>query len=178
MAKAVRLADVRRPVEHLPRDHGRLGELLVGRRLGADVVDHGRQASASVGAEAHVVLVGGPVARPEVELGAGQHEFDGASDLAGGEGRDGDVGPAPQSAAEPAADEWRDDAHRLLREVEDGGEFGLRTADPLGLVPHGEPVSAPAGDGGVGLHRVVMVAAGPVRHLQPDLGGSQCLVCA
>src|SRR5207244_9993020 len=33
--------------------------------------------------------------------------------------------------------------------------------------------SAPAGDGGVGLHRVVMVAAGPVRHLQPDLGGSQ-----
>ena len=41
----------------------------------------------------------------------------------------------------------------------------LRAAHPLGLVPHGEPVAVPAGDGGVQLHRVVVVAGHAVRQV-------------
>lgn len=141
--------------------------------LGADVVRRRGQAALPVAAEAQFVLVCGPESHAEVQLPAREHEFHGAFHFAGGQGRGDGVHVGTGGTAEGPADERRDDADAAGRNAELAGQGAHGAHHVLGLLPDGQPVTVPACDGGVRLHRVVVVAGHPVCQVQPDRGRFQ-----
>src|SRR5438552_2242261 len=69
-------------------------------------------------AQPHALLGAGTMAdRLEHHL-AGDHYFDGLSELPCGRGRERAMAPRPQLAAEARTEEFRDDAHVFLRQAE------------------------------------------------------------
>src|SRR5262245_24663300 len=81
----------------------------------------------------------------------------GSTHLLGGERRHDLVRPRAARTAEGATDERADDPHVVWRDAKCLAVGGLCGVDALRLVPNGEPVTVPAGDGRGQLHRIVVV---------------------
>ena len=163
-------------VEESRRVEGALGVLLEGRGLGRRLVADGRQLAVLRRAQRHLLDGARPVAGDRVLLGARQDQLDGAADVPGGQRRDEDVDPRPQRRAERAADERRHDAHVALVDAERGGHLLLHVIDPLRLIVEGELVAVPGGDGGVQLHRVVVLVGVRVGLFDLHRGAVESLV--
>ncbi len=149
---------------------------VVPRGLGVRLVHDGADAPRPVGADRHALTAGGPVSDAAVVLLAGEHQFDRASHLPGRERGEQLVRPRGARAAERAADERGDHPDLVAGNTERVGVGLLRPADALHLVPHGEPVAVPAGDGRRDLHRVVVVAHDRVAQIGDHRGAAQRVV--
>ncbi len=136
-------------------------------------MDHRGEPAVALGPQRHPL----PCLRAEAdrgeELAPGQLEAHRAPGAAGGHRGKGDVRPGPQRRAEGAADEGIDDAHLVGRDAEAAGDLVAFVADPLGLAPQREVFALPVRDGGVRLHRVVLLARLRVDRIDPDGCGGE-----
>jgi len=111
----------------------------------------------------------GAITDPGEHLLAGERELYGNAldHLRGQRGEDG-VGVGQPLRAEAATDERRNDPHSLPVETEDPGYRLPDGVYALGRVVQREVATLPDSDGGVRLHRVVVLGRGRVRLVQRD----------
>ena len=109
------------------------------------------------GGERDALLGARAVADRAEHLRARQRDLHGAVRQLRGHRGERDVRPRRALRTEPAADEARDDAHVLGGQAEHRSELAARADHALRRVVEGEPVALPQRDGGVRLHRVVVL---------------------
>src|SRR4029077_4691097 len=132
-------------------------EQLVTRRLGVALVHDRGDGAGPVCPDGQPLSARGPIADAAVHLLAGQNEFDGSAHLFGGKRRDDLVRPGATRTTESATDERADDPDVLRWDAKCLAVYSLGGVDALRLVPDGQPVAVPAGDGRWQLHRIVVV---------------------
>ncbi len=81
--------------------------------------------------------------------------------------------PGPQRRAERAPDEGVDDPHVLRGDAEAAGDLVPLVADPLRLAPQRQPLALPLRDGGVRLHRIVLLARHEIGRVDADGRGRE-----
>jgi hypothetical protein len=131
---------------------------VVTRVLHTSLVNDGADASGPVGADGHPLPAGRAVSDHGVELLAGQHQFDRTTHLPGGKCCLQLMRPGFSGGTERSTHERRDDADAFFGDAEGLRIRLVRPRDSLHLVPDGELVTVPAGDGRRQLHGVVVVA--------------------
>ncbi len=157
-------------VQHLGGAGGVFGEVFEDGGVHDDVLLHGLELAVGGGGELDVVVGVGALADGAEHLVAVEHEFDGLADDARGHGGERHVRPGRALGAEAAAGVGALDADVVEGDVEDLGDRHLDAGDVLGGVVEVELFALPPGDGGVGLHGIVVLDGGDVGLVDGDAG--------
>ena len=147
-----------------------LDEVLEDRGVHDDVLLHGEELALFGGADFEGVDGLGALAYGAEHLLALEDELDGLAGELGGHGGERDVRPGAALGAEASAGVGALDADVVEGDVEEAGHGGLDAGDVLGGVVEVKLFALPPGDGGVGLHGVVVLDGGDVGLLVDDGG--------
>lgn len=167
--------DVIAGVEHAGRHRHRLGEFtdLRGRHLRQAVMADRHQLAVALRAQPEALDGAGTVAVGGEHLLARHFQPHGPIDAPRGHRREGRRWPGVALRAKAAAHERANDRHVLLGEPKQAGDRFARAGDALRRGPDGQPVACPVGEGGVRLHRIVMLDRGLISRVDADRGVCQ-----